>query len=44
MRELRETILRQGQCVGDSIVKVDMFLNHINFLKQHIKCCKVNKC
>ena len=28
MRELRETILRQGQCVGDSIVKVDMFLNH----------------
>ena len=28
MRELRESILRQGQCVGDSIVKVDMFLNH----------------
>ena len=28
MRELCESILRQGQCVGDSIVKVDMFLNH----------------
>lgn len=28
MQKLCETILRQGQCVGDSIVKVDMFLNH----------------
>ena len=28
MQELRETILEQGKCVGDSIVKVDMFLNH----------------
>ena len=28
MQELRTTILEQGKCVGDSIVKVDMFLNH----------------
>jgi xanthine phosphoribosyltransferase len=28
MQELRKTILEQGKCVGDSIVKVDMFLNH----------------